>query len=72
MESYVVRIYRRDVDGAISGVVEDALSRRTKAFHSIAELSEWLRRPRRVLRGRTTGCADDLPAERNKSNVEER
>ena len=43
MESYIVRIYRREEGDAITGVVEDALSRRTVAFQSIAELSEWLR-----------------------------
>ena len=43
MESYIVRIYRREEGDAITGVVEDALSRRTIAFQSIAELSEWLR-----------------------------
>jgi len=58
MESYVVRIYRRGIDGAIACVVENALSRRKKVFHSISELSEWLGRPRRALRRRTSDCAD--------------
>jgi hypothetical protein len=44
MESYIVRIYRREEGDAITGVVEDALSRRGIAFQSIAELSEWLRK----------------------------
>ena len=50
MESYIVRIYRREVGDAIAGVVEEALSRRTKPFHSLAELTELLRRPPRALR----------------------
>ena len=62
MESYVVRIYRRGFDGVIAGVVEDALSRRKKAFHSIAELSEWLRRPPRATRRPTLDGAVDPDA----------
>ena len=50
MESYIVRIYRREQGDAVAGVLEDALSRRTIAYRSITELSEWLRRPSR--RGR--------------------
>jgi len=57
MESYIVRIYRREVGDAIAGVLEDALSRRTKTFHSLAELAELLRRPSRALRHRSPGCA---------------
>lgn len=65
MESYVVRIYRRDANGVIAGVVEDALSRHKKSFHSIAELSEWLRLPPRALRRRpTSGRVIDPAGER--------
>lgn len=45
MESYIIRIYRRERGDAVTGVVEEALSRRTVAFRSIAELSAWLLRP---------------------------
>ena len=45
MESYVVRIYRRDDGDAVTGVAEDAVSGRKKAFQSLAELSAWLRSP---------------------------
>jgi hypothetical protein len=64
VESYVVRIYRRGVDGGVAGVVEDALSRRKKAFHSIAELSDWLGRPPRALRRRASGRVGDQVTER--------
>ena len=57
MESYIVRIYRREGDGAIVGVVEDALSRKRMTFRSVAELAEWLRRPPRALRRRASGRA---------------
>lgn len=52
MESYIVRIYRRELGDAVAGVVEDALSQRTIAFQSIAELSEWLRHPPQASRRR--------------------
>jgi len=45
MESYIVRIYRREPGDAVVGVAEDALSRRSITFKSIAELSDWLRHP---------------------------
>jgi hypothetical protein len=45
MESYIVRIYRRDGGDAIAGVMEDTLSHQTVVFRSIAELSKWLRTP---------------------------
>jgi hypothetical protein len=44
VESYIVRIYRRDGD-AIAGIMEDALSHQTIVFRSLGELSAWLRRP---------------------------
>jgi hypothetical protein len=44
VESYIVRIYRRDGD-AIAGTMEDPLSHQTIVFHSLGELSDWLRRP---------------------------
>jgi len=50
MESYIVRIYRRDPGDAVAGVVEDALSRRRIAFRTLAELAEWLRCPRPLRR----------------------
>jgi len=59
MESYIVRIYRREVGDAIAGVLEDALSQRTKTFHSLAELAELLRRPSRALKRPTPGRAPD-------------
>jgi hypothetical protein len=59
MESYVVRIYRRNVDGGVAGMVEDALSRRKKVFRSIDELSDWLRRrPRAARRSTSDGVLD--------------
>ena len=67
MESYIVRIYRREGEDVIVGVVEEALSRRKMAFHSILELSEWLRRPRRGSRHRPfrdAGNARAGPCER--------
>jgi hypothetical protein len=51
LESYIVRIYRREVDG-IAGVVEETSSRRVKSFRSLAELLELLRRPPPVPRRR--------------------
>lgn len=51
LESYIVRIYRRETDG-IAGVVEEARSRRTQAFRSLAELAELLRYPPRTPRRR--------------------
>ena len=45
MESYVVRIYRRESGDAIAGVMEDSVSQQTVVFHSLAELSQWLRNP---------------------------
>ena len=59
MESYVVRIYRRDVDDVIAGVVEDTLSRRKKSFQSMAELLEWLRCPPRAKLRPTSGGVVD-------------
>ena len=40
MASCIVRIHRREVGDAIAGVREEALSRRTRAFHSLAEPAE--------------------------------
>lgn len=54
MESYIVRIYRRDGADAVAGVMEDALSHRTVAFRSIAELSEWLRVPPPIARANSS------------------
>jgi len=51
LESYIVRIYRREVDG-IAGVVEEPSSRRVKSFRSLAELLELLRHPPRAPRRR--------------------
>ena len=45
MESYVVRIYRREGGDAVAGVMEDSLSQQTVVFHSLAELAQWLRNP---------------------------
>lgn len=59
MESYIVRIYRRDAGDEVAGVVENALSRRTKTFRSLAELAELLRRPPRATRRRSSGSAPD-------------
>lgn len=60
MESYIVRIYRREMGDAIAGVVEEALSRRTKPFHSLGELAELLRRPPRALRRSASRAAPDI------------
>ena len=51
LESYIVRIYRREVDG-VAGVVEEASSRRVKGFSSLAELLELLRHPPKAPRRR--------------------
>jgi len=59
MESYVVRIYRRDDadSDAVAGMAEDALSGRKKAFQSLAELSTWLRHPPPTARRKTARTA---------------
>jgi hypothetical protein len=48
METYVIRIYRREAGDAVTGVVENAALRRIAAFRSIAELSDALRRARKA------------------------
>ena len=63
MESYIVRIYRREPGDAVTGVAEDTLSRRTVAFRSIAELAEWLRNPSATARKRRARQAPDRGGE---------
>jgi hypothetical protein len=66
VESYIVRIYRREGDGAVAGVVENALSRKRGAFRSMDELIGWLRRPPRAFRRRASGGAGDpVPGDRD-------
>lgn len=50
-ESYIVRIYRREID-AVAGIVEETRSRRTRPFRSLEELAELLRHPVRAPRRR--------------------
>jgi len=54
MESYIVRIYRREAGDAVTAVLEDAMSCRTIAFRSFADLSEWLRHPPHAARRKRT------------------
>lgn len=61
MESYIVRIYRRESGDAITGVAEEAGSRRRIVFHTLAELAQWLRRPPGAMR---RGVAGRLPVKR--------
>jgi hypothetical protein len=49
IDSYVIRIYRRDAD-ALAGVVEDVQSSRTAPFQSLAELCEVLSGRKRFAR----------------------
>lgn len=51
--SFVVRIYRRG-RGGIDGVVEDVKTGRVRPFHSIGELWDALRAPRRPSSPRRT------------------
>jgi hypothetical protein len=47
IRSFVVRIYRHGRDG-LDGVVEDVRTGRSRPFHSITELWDALRSPRRA------------------------
>jgi hypothetical protein len=54
IESYIVRIYRREPDGdEVTGVVEDAQGGTALPFRSIAELAGWLSAPTRRRRRRS-------------------
>jgi hypothetical protein len=67
IDSYVVRIYRRDGE-ALAGLVEHVRTSRTAAFRTLTELCEVLsgrrRLPRRTLRRfGAAAAADDHPTE---------
>lgn len=54
MESYVVRIYRRDKDAAYSlvGIVEDIGAGNTRVFHTPEELISIIRGERKELKNK--------------------
>lgn len=64
LQSYVVRVYRRDAE-ALAGLVEDVNTARTAPFRSLAELCDVIagrmRFRRRVTRRRATRTATRAP-----------